>query len=138
MTNLIQWRNLPDILPPRYFNLFLFFLFLLFLLLFSFLLLEFDSEVGKFKLNHIINHFLNLILNFWKDSLLYFSHLWLVLWTYLIFPFFCMLLNLLLHYQDCLSRAISRIVFFKFILLCQFLFFLLAFSLLFLFCFCSF
>ena len=49
-----------------YFLLFLFFLFLL-----SFLLLEFNAEIGKLQLDHIVYHLLDLILNLRKNSLFY-------------------------------------------------------------------
>lgn len=133
MTNLIKRCYFTYLFPARDFYFFSFFLFLLFLFLLSFFLFEFDSQVCKLKLDHIIYHFLNLVLNFRKNSLFDFSGFRFIFSASLIFPLFCMLLYLLLHYQHCLSGSTSRVILLKLVFFSKFLFLFFTFSLLFLF-----
>lgn len=128
MPYLIIGRYFTNILPAWYFN-FLCFLFLLFLslLFLSLFFLELNSQIRKFKLNHVIDHFLNLILNFRQNSLLNFLHFRFILSTRLIFPLFSVFINIMLNGHNCLSWSTSWIIFLKLLLLSQFLLFLLSF-----------
>lgn len=133
MTYLIKRVYFTYLFPARDFYFLSFFLFLLFLFLLSFFLFEFDSQICKLKLYHVIYHFLNLVLNFRKNSLLDFSGFRFIFSACLIFPLFCMLLYLLLHDQHCLSGSTSRVIFLKLVLFSEFLFLFFTFSFLFLF-----
>lgn len=133
MTDLIKRCYFTDLFPAWYFYFLGFLLFLFFLFLLSFLLLEFNAEIGKLQLDHIVHHLLDLVLNLRKNSLFYLLQLRLILGAGLILPFFCMLIDLLLHDQHCFGRTASWIFFLEFILLCQFLL-LFALTLFFLLC----
>ena len=131
MADLIQGRNFFYVLPPWHFDLFFFLFLLLLLFLLSLFLLELYSQVGQFQLNHVINHLLDLIFNFWQNSLLYLSHFWLVFRTCLIFPFFRVFFYFLLDSKDSLGWSISwefllKLFFFSqfFLLFLPFFFFL--------------
>ena len=136
MANLIKRCYFTYLFPARNFYFFSFFLFLVLLFLFSFLFFEFNPQICKLELNHVINHFLNLILYFRKDSLFYLSCLRLIFSTCLVFPFFGVLFYLLLHYQNGLSWPTSRIIFLKLVFLSEFFLLFLTLSFLFLLGFC--
>lgn len=118
MTDLIKWRNFTNVLPSWYFNFFSFFLFLFFLFLLSFFLFEFNTKICQLKLNHVVNHFLNLILNFRQNSLFYFLCFGFIFRTCLIFPLFGVFINFLLNCHNGFSWSASRIIFLEFVLLC--------------------
>lgn len=115
MADLIKRRYLSDVFPSRNFNFLWLFLFRFLLFLLSFFLLKLDSQVCKLKLNHIINHFLNLILNFRQNSLFYLPHFRFVFRTNLIFPLFGVLFDFLLDNNHGFSGTISRVIFLEFI-----------------------
>lgn len=71
MTYLIKGCYFTDLFPAWYFYFLGFLLFLFFLFLLSFLLLEFNAEIGKLQLDHIVHHLLDLVLNLRKNSLFY-------------------------------------------------------------------
>ena len=116
---------------PGTFIFFGFFFFLLFFFCLSLFLLELNPKIGKLQLDHIVDHFLDLVFNFRQDCLFYLFDLGFVLGAGLILPLACMFLDLLLHDENSFGRTASGIVLFEFIFFCDFLF-LFALALLFL------